>query len=261
MHLSNIYSSHTYKDFCHILNGGTKVVCAHSGALIFNTWGLTHFMVYLQENIEKILTEYCFQNDWTFARHSNTPTCDLKLTSKKVCNNYIATKNTLSCIITFDMILDVLTVSVFITHSCLALCVWETKSLILTANHHHSNSKDLLPIGSWSNVPKSNTGEAGHRKIQRGDVHRIFAWSTFPFSKARCVKAIRCSYWHPQLIEPALMSDGVCILINNFIVSYAVPNAGQPVCCKTKYTHQQNQDCCSIFNVVVQLPSYATQPK
>lgn len=139
--------------------------------------------------------------------------------------------------------------------------VWGTESQILTANHHHGNSKDLLPICSRSDVPKSNTGEAGHCKIQRGDVDWILAWPTFPFPKARCVKAVRCSYWHPQLIEPALSSDRVCILIDNFIVSYAVPNAGQPVCCETKHTHQQDQDCSSVFNVVVQLPSHTTQPK
>ena len=63
--------------FCHIPSGGTKV-CAHSGALIFNTSGFTHFMVYLQENIERILTEYCFQNDWIFASHSNTSPWDFK---------------------------------------------------------------------------------------------------------------------------------------------------------------------------------------
>lgn len=152
-------------------------------------------------------------------------------------------------------------ISVFMTHSYLALCVWGRESLILTANHHHSNSKDLLPICSRSDVPKSNTSEAGHGKIQWGYVDRIFAWAAFPFSKAWCVKAVRCSYWHPQLIEPALSPDRVCILIDNFIVSYAVPDAGQPVCCKPKHAHQQNQDCCSIFNVVVQLPSYTTQPK
>lgn len=49
--------------FCHIPNGGTKFVCACSDVLIFNTSGFTHFTVYLQKNTERILTEYCFQND------------------------------------------------------------------------------------------------------------------------------------------------------------------------------------------------------
>lgn len=179
---------------------------------------------------------------------------------EKVCNTCIASKNILSCIIS-DMVAHVLTIPVFMTHSYSAFCVWKTEYLILTANHHHSNGKDLLPIRSRSDVPKSNTGEAGHREIQRGDVDWIFAWSAFPFSRAWHVKAVRCSYGHPQLVEPAVSSDLVCILIENFVVSYAVPNAGQPVRCKTKHTHQENQDCCSVFNVVVQLPSYATQAK
>lgn len=160
----------------------------------------------------------------------------------------------------FSMILDFLGI-LRIHGTWLSDVAWERESLILTANHHHSNSKDLLPICSWSDVTKTNTGEAGHRKIQWGDVDGVLAWPAFPFSKAWCVKAVRCSYRHSQLIEPALSSDRVCILINNFIVSYAVPNAGQPVCRETKHAHQQDQDCCSIFNVVVQFPSYTTESK
>jgi len=45
----------------------------------------------------------------------------LKVTGKKVCNNYLATKNILSCIRIFDTIPDVLMISVFMTHSYLAL--------------------------------------------------------------------------------------------------------------------------------------------
>lgn len=151
----------------------------------------------------------------------------------------------------------------YVTQYSWHTAIWHyvRESLILTANHHHRNSKDLLPVCSRCNVSKSNTSEAGHCKIQWGDVDRILAWSAFPFSKARRVKTVRCSYWHSQLIEPALSSDCVCILIDNFIISYAVPNAGQPVCCETKHTHQQNQDCCSIFYVVIQFPSNTTQTK
>lgn len=53
------------------------------------------------------------------------PLVILKLSSKKVYNNYIATKNILSCIIIFDTIPDALMISVFMIHSYLALCVQE----------------------------------------------------------------------------------------------------------------------------------------
>ncbi len=38
--------------------------------------------------------------------------------------------------------------------------------ILLTANHHHGHSEDLLSICSGSNVPEADTGQAGHGEVQ-----------------------------------------------------------------------------------------------
>lgn len=243
-HLSNVHSSQTWKEFA----TGKKV-----GALILNSSGFKHFMVYLQENIERIWTEYSFQNDWIFASHNNTPISDSNLTSKEACNTYTATKNIFNRI-TFNRIPDVLTESAFTGTR-------KTQSLILTANHHHSHSKDLLPIRGRSDVPEPDTGEAGHGKIERGDVDGILAGPALPLPEPGGVEAVGGAYGLPQLVEPALGADGVGVLVDDLVVADAVPDAGQPVRGQPEHTHQQHQHGRPVLDVVVQLPSHAAQPQ
>lgn len=151
--------------------------------------------------------------------------------------------------------------SAFMICSHLVLCMKKTEPLILTANHHHSHSKDLLPICRRSDVPKSHAGEAGHCKVQRGDVDGIFARPAFPLPKSRGVEAVGSAYGLSQLVEPALGADGVGVLVDDLVVADAVPDAGQPVRGQPEHAHQQHQHGRPVLDVVVQLPSHAAQPQ
>lgn len=165
-----------------------------------------------------------------------------------------------SCI-TFTRTPDVLMKSAFTIRSYLALCMRKTESLILTANHHHSHSKDLLPVRRGGDVPEPHAGEAGHGEIQRGDVDGILARPALPLAESRGVEAVGCSYGLPQLVEPALGADGVGVLVDDLVVTDAVPDAGQPVRGQPEHAHQQHQHSRPVLDVVVQLPSHTAQPE
>lgn len=125
---------------------------------------------------------------------------------------------------------------------------------VLTAHHHHSHGEDLLPVGGWSDVAKSNGGETCHGEVQRGDVQRVLVGSTFPLACATGVPAVRSSNAQAQLVQPAVRLDGVGGLVDNLVVPDAVPDTGEPVGHEAEDTNQKNQDGCSVFQVVVQLP-------
>lgn len=132
-------------------------------------------------------------------------------------------------------------------------------TVILTANHHDGHGKDLLNVCGWGDVPKAHAGEAGHGEIQRGDVDGILAGTPFPLPWAGPVKLVRGASVHGQLVEPAVVADGLGVLVEDLIVPDAVPNAGHPVSGQPEHTHQQDQHSSSILNVVVQLPGHSSQ--
>ena len=41
-----------------------------------------------------------------------------------------------------------------------------------TSNDHHADGEDLLVVRLGGDVAKADAGHAGHRKVQRGNVHR-----------------------------------------------------------------------------------------
>lgn len=130
---------------------------------------------------------------------------------------------------------------------------------VLTAHHHHSHGENLLAICCWSNVTKSNCGQASHGEVERRNVQRVFGRTSFPPAITASVVAVRSSNTQCQLVEPAVCLNGVGGLINDLVVTNAVPNAGKPVSHQAEDTHQQDQDRSSILQVVVQFSGYAAQ--
>lgn len=132
---------------------------------------------------------------------------------------------------------------------------------VLTAHHHHSHRENLLSICGRSDVAKSNGGETRHGEVERRNVQRILVGTPLPLSCTTGVVAVRSPNTQGQLVEPAVCLNGIGGLIDDLVVPDAVPDAGQPVGHQTKNTHQQNQDGCSILQVVVQLPGHSAQPE
>lgn len=95
--------------------------------------------------------------------------------------------------------------------------------LVLTSHHHHGHGEDLLPIGGGGDVAKADGGQAGHGEVQGGDVQRVFAGATLPLAGATGVVAVRRSNADSQLVEPAVHLDGVGGLVDDLVVSDAVP--------------------------------------
>lgn len=94
---------------------------------------------------------------------------------------------------------------------------------VLTSHHHHGHREDLLPISGGGNVAKADGGQAGHGEVQGGDVQRVFAGAALPLARATGIVAVRRSNADSQLVEPAVHLDGVGGLINDLVVSNAVP--------------------------------------
>ena len=136
---------------------------------------------------------------------------------------------------------------------------WNTSQL--TSNHHHRHSEDLLSICGRSDVPKTDTRQAGHCEVKGRYVHRVLAGPAFPPSQAGGVEAIRRPRRLPQLVEPAVHPHAVGVLVDDLVVSDAVPDAGQPVGRQAEHANQQDQDSSPVLNVVVQLASHTAQPQ
>lgn len=95
--------------------------------------------------------------------------------------------------------------------------------LVLTSHHHHRHRKDLLPIGGGGNVAKADGGQAGHGEVQGGDVQRVFARTALPLARAAGVVAVGRTDAVSQLEEPAVHFNGVGGLVDDLVVSDAVP--------------------------------------
>lgn len=101
-----------------------------------------------------------------------------------------------------------------------------SKTILLTANHHHGYWKNLLSISGRSNVSKSYCCKACHGKVERGYVQWVFTGSSFPLPWAGSVVPI----WGPdtqcQLVEPAICFDCISDFIDHLIIPNAVPYTG-----------------------------------
>lgn len=95
--------------------------------------------------------------------------------------------------------------------------------LVLTSHHHHGHREDLLPVGGGGDITKADGRQAGHGEVQGGDVQRVFAGSALPLPGAAGIVAVRRSDVDSQLVEPAVHLDGVGGLVNDLVVSDAVP--------------------------------------
>lgn len=130
---------------------------------------------------------------------------------------------------------------------------------VLTAHHHHRHRENLLPVCGRSDVAKSDGGETRHGEVERRNVQGVFVGTPLPLSGTTGVVAVRSPNAQGQLVEPAVGLNGVGGLIDDLIVPDAVPDAGQPVGHQTEDAHQQDQDGCSILQVVVQFTSHPAQ--
>lgn len=95
--------------------------------------------------------------------------------------------------------------------------------LVLTSHHHHGHREDLLSVGGGGDVAEADGGQAGHGEIQRGDVQRVLARAALPLARPAGVVAVRRSDADGQLVEPAVHLDGVGGLVDDLVVSDAVP--------------------------------------
>lgn len=95
--------------------------------------------------------------------------------------------------------------------------------LLLTSHHHHGHGEDLLAVCGGSNVSEADGGQAGHGEVQRSDVQRVFARAALPLAGAAGVVAVRRANADGQLVEPAVHLDGVGGLVDDLVVSDAVP--------------------------------------
>lgn len=128
---------------------------------------------------------------------------------------------------------------------------------VLTAHHHHCNGENLFTICGRSNVAKSDGGETRHGEVKRGNVQCVLVGTALPLAGTTGVVAVRSTDTQGQLVEPTVCLDGVCGLIDDLVVPDTVPDAGQPVGHQAEDTHQQNQDGCSVLQVVVQLTGHS----
>lgn len=95
--------------------------------------------------------------------------------------------------------------------------------LVLTSHHHHGHGEDLLPVRGGGDVSEPDGGQAGHGEVQRGDVQRVFARAALPLARTAGVVAVRRSDAESQLVQPAVHLDGVGGLVDDLVVSDAVP--------------------------------------
>ena len=94
---------------------------------------------------------------------------------------------------------------------------------ILTSHHHHGHREDLLAVAGGGDVAEADGGQAGHGEVQRGDVQRVLARAALPLARAAGVVAVGRSDAESQLVEPAIHLDGVGGLVDDLVVSDAVP--------------------------------------
>lgn len=144
--------------------------------------------------------------------------------------------------------------------------VWGVKKIlelfggwVLTAHHHHRHRENLLSVCGWSDVAKPDGGETCHGEVERRNVQGVFAGPAFPLAPSTDVVSVRGSHAQSQLVEPAVRLDVVGGFIDDLMVPDAVPDAGEPVGHQSKDAHQQNQDGCSVLQIVIQLSCHSTQ--
>lgn len=118
----------------------------------------------------------------------------------------------------------------------------------LTANKHDADGENLLHIGVWRDVPKSDTGETAEGEIKRGDVFILSGGSG-----ADITVVIMLSQLIGQIIQPTRLH------VRPLHVANGVPDAGQPMSDKHKGTHEQEQNCSSILRISIQFPGHTDQ--
>lgn len=92
----------------------------------------------------------------------------------------------------------------------------------LTSNHHHSHGKDFLSVCRWGDITEADACQAGHGKVQGGDVDRVLVRPTLPLPWAG-IEAVWWPHCLSQDVEPAVHANDVGFFINNFIIANAVP--------------------------------------
>lgn len=96
-----------------------------------------------------------------------------------------------------------------------------------TCYDHHANSEDPLVVGFSGDVAEPHGGHAGHREVQRCNVHRLLGGPVYQFRCAGVVRPhVRVGTLGDvgQLPEPTVLDAVVGVRS-----SYRIPNASQPV--------------------------------
>lgn len=120
-----------------------------------------------------------------------------------------------------------------------------------TVKHHYGHGEPLLHLCGRSYVPKPYGCKACRGKLERGHIQRFLVGSSFPYPRAGIL-----TIWSPNA-QGHLVQDGAGDFIDDLVVSNAIPYASQPASGQqVQTTHQEYKDYCSIFQVVVQFPSY-----
>ena len=122
--------------------------------------------------------------------------------------------------------------------------------IILTADQHDTDGKDLLWIGVWRNISKAHAGQTAEGEVKCRDILVLDRGAG-----ARIAVVVSLPYGHAQIVQPA----NLVLQVRLLHVADGVPYTGQPVGNEGEDAHEQHEDCSAVLRVAVQLPGYAHQ--
>lgn len=99
----------------------------------------------------------------------------------------------------------------------------ENKTSLLTSNHHHGHSEDFLPVCCGRDVTEADACQAGHSEVQGGDVDGVLVGPTLPLPWTAGVETVWRAHRLGQDVQPAVCTNDVGLLVDNFIITDAVP--------------------------------------
>jgi|SRR6218665_1332977 len=126
---------------------------------------------------------------------------------------------------------------------------------VLTPESHHADREDLFVFAVGRDVTKSNARHAGQSKVKRRCVGHGVVRSTDPH---HLTSVIRHHVAHVDLsteaLQPTVLDSLRCLHVSD-----REPDASEPVGDENEHDYEENEDSCTVFDVVVQLTSNTTK--
>lgn len=120
----------------------------------------------------------------------------------------------------------------------------------LTSNEHDADREDLLRVGVRGHVSKAHAGQRTECEVQCSDVFILYGRP-----RAGVTVVYFLPNGHLEIVKPA----DLMVQVRFLHISNGVPDAGEPMGNKSKYTHEEHENCCAVFRVTVQLPGNTDQ--